>query len=229
MCVAGLVLAGLTTALVIVSSSGFDDRLPQRVAGRLTGSTWIVATLWGAVVGSGIFASEFQPRLEQFWRSRPISPTVWFWVKFFGGLAAVLGVLDLVTILVGWDPSYSQGSDGMSYSYIACIPLLHALTYTLAVLAICWLRRPVLAAATAVVTFFMLDVVVGTIPGGAKFAPIHVYNALFFEETQASGFDQTRYHYPTVYGVILVIIISAALVAWRAALRSTAFERGTRV
>lgn len=110
MCVAGLVLACLMVTLEVVSNSGVNSSLPLRIAGRLSEGTWVVATLWGAVVGSGVFASEFEPRLEQFWRSRPISPCAWYWVKFLTGLTAVLAVLDLVTILVSWNSQYTTNN-----------------------------------------------------------------------------------------------------------------------
>jgi ABC-type transport system involved in multi-copper enzyme maturation permease subunit len=221
MCVAGLALACLLAAVNAVGDQGFDSLLPQRIAGQLPGGTWIVAILWGAVVGSGVFASEFEPRLEQFWRSRPISASTWFWVKFFAGLAAVLGVLDVVTILVSWGSPYAQDPNRMSIAYIACMPLLHALFYTLAMLGTCWLRRPVLAAMAAVVLFFVVSMAFEFVPGGAAFEPIKVYNALFFDECRRPDgtLNLLQHGYPVVYGSIASVIVIASLAAWQAALR----------
>jgi len=225
MCLAGLALACLMAALGIVTEERFDSRLPQRIAGQLSGATWAVALLWGAVVGSGVFASEFEPRLEQFWRSRPISPSAWFWVKFLAGLAAVLGVLDLVTILVGWGSSYARDPARMSSAYIACMPILHALIYALAVLGTCWLRRPVLAAMAALLLFFVVSMAFEFMPGGAKFHPVHVYNALFNDEHRGAGgtLNLSRHGYPVVYGGIASVIVIATLAAWQAAVRPLAF------
>jgi hypothetical protein len=252
MCLAGLVLACLFVASEVVSIAGIDSRLPQRIVGQLSGGTWIVALLWAAVVGSGVFASDLGPRLEQFWRSRPISPSVWFWVKFLAGLAAVLGVLDGVPILIGWDSPYAEGSNIMSRAYVACMPLLHALLYALAVLGTCWLRRPVVAAMAALLLFFTLSFILGSVPGGAEFEPIQVYNAVFDEEDFESGgalsqrshgaprawvgspedhlvrHAQVSRRYAVVYGGMAAVIVFASLAAWRGALRPSAFGRRAR-
>lgn len=228
MCLAGLVLAGLLAMVNVLSShSPVDATLPWRIAGRLSEGTWIVAILWAAVVGSGVFAGEFQPRLEQFWRSRPISPSLWFWIKFCVGLAAVLGVLDLVTIVLGWTSRNDPSSDAMSYAYIACLPLLHALTYALAVLAICWLRQGVLAGMAAILSLFILFPALQAMPGGDD--PIVVYNKLSFRaEHLGAALDWTKHGYPIVYGAITVIIVAASLAAWRGALRPSLGSRRAR-
>ena len=67
------------------------------VLGRLPGTTWFLATLWATVIGAGIFGAELQPGLADFWRSRPVSPSLWFWTKFTVGLIATLAVLDGTT------------------------------------------------------------------------------------------------------------------------------------
>jgi ABC-type transport system involved in multi-copper enzyme maturation permease subunit len=221
MALAGLVLACLMAGAQIVINSGVGRELPLQLAGQLPGSAWIVALLWGAVVGSGMFANEFEPKLEQFWRSRPISASTWFWVKFLAGLAVVLGVLDLVTILVSWESTYARGSDQMSRAYIACMPLLHALMYSLAVLGICWLRRPVLAGMAALLVFFVLSIGLDALPGASWLEPIHVYNAIFFDERMLSGgtFDLAQHGYPVVYGGVAALIVAISVGAWRLALR----------
>jgi hypothetical protein len=228
MCFAGLVLAALlATANVLSSPSPFNVQLPWRIAGRLSEGTRNVGILWGAIVGSGVFAGEFQPRLEQFWRSRPISPSLWFWVKFCVGLAAVLGVLDLVTILLGWKSPPNYTSDAMSYAYIACFPLLHALTYALAVLAICWLRQAVIAGMAAILALFILFPALQAMPGGAD--PIDVHNELLYGQLlNGEPLDLTKHGYPMVYGAIAVIIVAASLVTWHGALRPSLGQRRPR-
>ena len=236
MCFAGLGLAVLFTGVTLLFEPGTRSNFAEATAGHLSSTTWIVAILWGAVVGSGIFAGELNPKLEQFWRSRPISASAWYWVKFVTGLVAVLSVLDLVTILVGWkSPHLDQGGpEVMSWSYVACMPLLHALTYAIAVLGVCWLRRPVLAAFLALFIFFLSAFVFEVIPGAANFEPVRVYNELFFDEILApyrvqvgeAGprppiFDLTQHGYPFVYGGIAAIIVIASVTGWFGALRSS--------
>jgi hypothetical protein len=215
LCLAGLGFACLLTAWVILFGQGYYSDLLQRVAGQLPGSTWIVAVIWGAVVGSGVFASELEPRLEQFWRSRPISPSAWFWVKFLGGLAAVLGVLDLVTVLVGWGSPYSDNPTKIDVAYIACMPMLHALVYALAVLGTCWLRRPVLAAMLAVFAFFIVSMAFAFTPQVAELDPTAVFMALESESIYGP-LDLSRHGYPEVYRTIAFLFVVTTLAAWKA-------------
>jgi hypothetical protein len=242
MCLAGLGLAVLFTVftLLLEPRTGSGSSLAGAAAGLLGASTWYVAILWGAVIGSGIFAGELGPKLGQFWRSRPISTSAWYWVKFVSGLVAVLSVLDLVAILVSWNsPHVEQGGrDEMSRSYIACMPLLHALTYAIAVVGVCWLRRPVLAAFLSLFIFFLLPFAFDAIPGAANFEPMHVYNELFSDEIPSpyqvlAGeggpkqpiFDLARHGYPVVYGGIAAMIVIASVVGWFGALRSSGLGR----
>ena len=140
MAVAGIYLAPHPPSLWPTTG---DPSVAAIACGVLPGSTWIVALLWSAIVGSGIYGAELQPGLGNFWRSRPIAASSWFWTKFAVGLVAVLSVLDGVTIALSWNSPYASGADRMSLSYVACMPPLHGLLYALAVLGVCSLRRPV--------------------------------------------------------------------------------------
>ncbi|HET6328307.1 MAG TPA: hypothetical protein VFG04_26735 [Planctomycetaceae bacterium] len=223
-----LALAGLALAFFMavaqlfiswgpVSALQQDASVTAIACGRLPGSIWIVALLWSAVVGSGIFGAELQPGLGNFWRSRPISASSWFWVKFAVGLIAVLAVLDGTTIVVSWNSPYASGPDRMSWSYVTCMPLLHAMMYSLAVFGACKLRRPVLGAMCAVVPFFLLSFVLETFPTTQAFDPSHVYNSLFWAETASPGvFDLSGHHYPLVYGAVALVSGLTAFSAFRA-------------
>jgi hypothetical protein len=217
--IAGLGLACVMAVANIGFSDGPDPRLPERVMGELPGGTWVVALLWGAVVGSGIFAAEVQPGLGHFWRSRPISPSAWFWVKYAVGLVALLGVLDGVTILVSWNSPYGSGPSQMSRSYVACKPAMHAAVYSLAVLAVCTLRRPVLAGFLAISAVLLISMTIDSLLGTRGFEPIDVYNNLFDAERKGV-FDLTAHHYPVVYGSVVAITLTATLFAWRASRQS---------
>jgi ABC-type transport system involved in multi-copper enzyme maturation permease subunit len=233
---AGLALACLLAALSVqflLGTGELDRQFPPArgghfaaiVAGQLPGTTWYVAMLWAAVVGSGVFAAELEPRLAGFWRSRPISPSAWYWVKFIVGLIAVIGVLDGVTILVSWNSPYGHSPSQMSLSYVACMPVLHATMYSLAVLGVCLLRRPVAGATAAVLAFFLVTLVFESVaPGrfGGQFEPMSVYNALYYAEEKGE-FDLTLYYYIyyyiPVYGTLTLVIVAAAVLGRFASLR----------
>jgi hypothetical protein len=58
------------------------------------------------VLGIGIFLKDLTPGLHTFWRSRPISPDRWFWIKVVTGLVVLVVTFSvpfgLVTLLSGW-------------------------------------------------------------------------------------------------------------------------------
>ena len=224
-----LCLAGLTLAILIaigqmdfdtnvINDLGNDVGPPSflsNLAAQLSSSTWFVAILWSALVGVGVFSAELEPALKQFWQTRPISTSRWFWTKFLVGLSAVMIVLDGIPVLVGWkSPMASYGVTG--YAYLACIPLIHAQVYAVAVAAVCWLRRPLASVALAMLFFTLVDAVTKSIPGQAGLDTISVYNNLMFDEMKGP-LDLMSHGYPLVYGVVIVVIISATLLAHHAA------------
>ena len=211
----GLLVACLmaTAQIALLERQRHHAPLPEAVAAQLPGFAWFVAMLWATIVAVGIFAGELRPRLRSFWSSRPVRVSHWFWIKYVVGLAAVLLVLDGVTILVSWNLAATvQGPERMSWSYIACMPILHATLYSLAVLAICWIRQPIPAAVAALVFFFLLMLGLEAVPASASLDPLSVYNALFHEEQQGS-LDLRRHYYPHVYGTLAAICLAAAAAA----------------
>lgn len=200
--ISGLLMAALIT---IMQYSQFE--YGQSFRSQLPSSTWIVAIFWATIVGTGIFAAELQPGLSNFWRSRPINVGTWFWFKFVVGLLAVLVVLDGVTIFMSWGTRIGY-TTGLSWSYIACMPILHAMMYSLAVLGVCWTRRPVVAALSAIVTFFVSLMMVSWVLGNA-YEPINIHNDLIGTE-MAGNLDLAGGNYLPVYGTLLLLAVVGA-------------------
>jgi hypothetical protein len=215
----GLGVACLITIIVLVTENRGPGPFVQQVAGQLPGGTWMVAVLWAAIVAAGVFSGELQPDLGAFWRSRPIGPAAWYWVKFVVGLVAVLAVLDGVTICVSWNSPYGSSPNQMSWSYVACMPLLHATIYAVTVLGVCWLRQPIYGAVAGVLTYVLLTTLIGTIPGAGEFDPLAVYNSLFQVERTNHVFNLRDHNYPIVYGTLAALTLAAALLALPAVLK----------
>ena len=57
------------------------------------------------------------------------------------------------TILISWSAPRTMMTTGMSWAYVACFPIIHALLYTLAVLGTCWIRRPVIGGMVAILGY----------------------------------------------------------------------------
>ncbi len=211
---AGLAIACLMTAaeLLIESDYRYRGTFLGSLAGQLPGSTWIIGTLWSAVVAAGVFGPELQPRLEAFWRSRPISPTSWFWTKYLVGLVAVLGFLDGVTIAVSWNSPYGVDPSRMSLAYIVCMPLIHAMMYSVAVLAVVRWRRPAMGAMATILFFFLATMLIGSVPALLPYEPTMVYNHLFQAE-RAGELNVRDSRYAITYGTIALVAVASAVAA----------------
>lgn len=216
---AGLVLACVMAIANVLSMGPSDGKPVMLTAYSLPSAMWIVGILWATVVGSGIFAAEIAPGLGHFWMSRPISINRWFWFKYFVGLFAVLMVLDGTTILVSWNSLLENSSQTtfyntnfLSWSYIACYPVLHSMMYSLAVLGVCWWKKPVRGAVVALSFFFIGSMVMESIPAISDYDPIFVYNNLFTAEREGK-FNLANKHFPLVYGMVSVITLFTAYLA----------------
>jgi hypothetical protein len=188
----------------------------ESVRAEMPGSIAFVGMLWAAVVGSGIYSAELGSGLGAFWRSRPISPGMWFWCKFIIGLVVVVSVLDGVTILISWNSYRESMTTGMSWAYVGCFPLIHALMYSLAVLGTCWLRKPVIGGFLAMLGYLVLSVAITSFQVSTSLEPINIYNDLLQAE-RAGQVDFTQYGYPLVYGTLAVSSFVLAVLSSRLA------------
>lgn len=220
LCLAGLTLALLITGINLFESAGETGTLILRLAGGLPSNSWYVGLLWSALVGVGIFAAELEPGLQHFWRTRPITPTTWFWTKFIVGLLAVVIVLDGLPAVIGWKSPYRSDAGRTGFVYLACMPLLHAQVYAIAVAAVCWLRRPIAAVVIAVLMPALTDIVADSIPGQTELGTLAVFNNLEADEYVDGVFNLMNHHYPLVYGFVFLITISATAIARCGALDS---------
>jgi len=197
-------------------STGANYSIGDSVRAEMPGSIAFVGMLWAAVVGSGIYSAELGSGLGAFWRSRPISPGIWFWCKFIIGLVVVVSVLDGVTILVSWNSPRESMTTGMSWAYVGCFPLIHALMYALAVLGTCWLRKPVIGGFLAILGYTVLTLAITSFPISTSLEPIDIYNDLLKAE-RAGQVDFTQHGYPLVYGVLAVSTLVLAVLSSRLA------------
>jgi hypothetical protein len=212
----GFLLAVLIAIASVPLGLRFDDSPGASLLTALPGSLSIVAMLWPVVVGSGLYSADLDSGLGAFWRTRPISPDLWFWTKFVVGLAAVVGLLDGVTILVSWKAPRTEMTTFASWAYVGCFPIIHALMYALAVLGTCWFRRPVIGGILAILGYSVLNVAITAFPMASRLDPFNVCSELLVAE-RAGQVDFTQHGYPLVYGVLVVSIVLLALLSSRLA------------
>lgn len=220
----GLMLAILVTIAGVSMEGGKGSSFHTSVLAELPHSTFFVGTLWAVVVGSALYSTDFDSRIGNFWRSRPIPPGLWFWTKFTVGLLAVLVVLDGVTIAISWTAPRELMTKGMSWAYVGCFPIIHALMYTLAVLGTCWLRRPVIGGIVAVFSYSALTMAITAFTETQHLEPIDIYNSLLSAE-RSGEIDFSQHGYPLVYGVLTAAIVTFAILSSRLA---RSLERSSR-
>lgn len=212
----GFLLSVLVTVAGVLTERGIGQSWGTAILMNLPHSTFFVGALWGVVVGSALYAADFSLGLGSFWRSRPISPAMWFWCKFVIGLIAVLVVLDGATILVSWNAPRIEPTSGMSWAYVGCFPIMHAVMYALAVFGTCWLRRPVIGGMLAVLLYAGLTSAITAFPVTNHLEPINVYNSLLAAEREGR-IDFMQHGYPLVYGMLSASIAVLGLAAYRLA------------
>lgn len=215
----GFLFAVLVSVAIVLIERPYTFRyafsLDSSVLKEMPHNMFFVGILWAAVVGSSLYAADLGSGLGGFWRSRPISPGMWFWTKFVIGLVAVVAVLDGTTILVSWNAARDI-HEGMGWAYVGCFPILHSLVYALAVLGTCWLRRPVIGGILAILGFFVLTTAITTFPTTNPLEPIGIFSDLSSAE-RAGRLDFTQRGYPLVYGAMVVAIVLSALLSSRLA------------
>jgi len=212
----GLLLAVLITIAGGLMERGHGHSFGTEILMDMPHSVFFVGMLWAVVVGSGLYSADLGEGLGGFWRSRPISPAMWFWSKFVVGLVAVLGVLDGITILISWNAPRETPTTGMSWAYIGCFPIIHAHLYALAVLGTCWLRRPVVGGILAILGYAILTVAITAFPLTIELDPMNIYNHLLQAERDGH-LDFTQHQYPVVYCILALSIIVLAFLASRLA------------
>lgn len=112
--------------------------------------------------------------------------------------------------------------DRISVSYIACLPVLHGLLYSLAACAVCRLRQPFVGGLAALAAFTLGLVIVNAIPATRPLDPFAVYDRLLSCE-QTGALDLLTDDYLLTYGSLAAL---AAVAAGLAARQTAPLGRG---
>ena len=113
----------------------------------LGGITLMVCFFVTLVTGIGVFLEDLKPRVDGFWRSRPVNYQLWFGVKFVVGAVILVATFGLLMLLALWLTDGSllrRGPHPVLTVCFFCLVLL--LIYTLSMATYCVLRQPLYAA-----------------------------------------------------------------------------------
>ena len=170
-----------------------------------------VALPWAVVVGAGIFASEIDWRIGEFWRTRPIATGQLFAVKFAAGLLAVLLVLDgSVIAATCFSRNWGRGNDSMSWAYIACFLPLHAALFALAVAWTCRLRQAVLGGMAAFATLILSELAFSWSADTRRFSPLQACDQILFHQIDFA------HGYPVVLAESVLTLVASIVIGWLA-------------
>jgi hypothetical protein len=113
------------------------------------------------VLGVGVCLYEVSPKLNTFWRSRPIQPDLWFWMKF-GTSAFVL----MATVYIPWMVVFAIARRFTAKSLfdeeMLAIPLAHLGVFAAAAAMTCLVRHAVYAAILSIPVAFLGVIAIAT-------------------------------------------------------------------
>ena len=122
---------------------------------ELVTTPWVIALggVLAVFVGVGVTTPDRRPKLEDFWRSRPIGVGRWMAVKYAVGLAVLLAACGLPPAV---EMAVSGRPDGAAVTLLTFLPFFWAAIYSLAFLAGCMVPRPSHAATLALAAMLLV-------------------------------------------------------------------------
>lgn len=141
--VALLLFAGLLVFSMLVAAGGSWLRV-------LAEGFLMLGWAMGLLMGTAAFLSNVDPKLADFWRSRPVRTSSCFWVQYLSALIVFLAFVVLPFLLMVLIEGPSTQLAGRSHSaaalqYLSSVVVMHVLTFSIAVALICLVRRLVYA------------------------------------------------------------------------------------
>lgn len=206
--VAGLAVVPFASALHFVIKGRFDD-----MTGHVVMSFGAIVAL---LLGIAAFATDLDARLNAFWRSRPIPPTRWFWTTYVVALVPLLLIAGLQCL--GWwaatiaSPQWWSGRLVVTdvLAEWGMVAMVWAGMFAAGVLAICLVRRPLMAGILA------LGLIVAVLVAVDWFVPW---------DLRMSYFEVARNRFVAFAGGMLAMSVAGTVAAWWAASRDIAIIR----
>jgi hypothetical protein len=162
--VAGII--GITLGVFCANASWFLNR-PGEFVGMVSAVGICIGFAITLIVGIGICFYDVNPQQNTFWRSRPINPDVWYWVKFFAGLLILVCTLfiPLLAVVKAFQPDPSKTP--LTSDSVTALLLGQAALFAAAVTTTCLVRHAVYGAILSVPLMYCGVVVIWM---GLKFA-----------------------------------------------------------
>jgi hypothetical protein len=161
---APLALAGIAgcvsiTGITVLADAYMGGRWRTEFVGEVYPRMAVVFGMFVALVaGIGVCFNDMQPKINSFWRSRPIQPDAWFWSRFATGLIIVMASTYIpIAVLVALDLA---DFNSWNVPEAFAIPVAQMALFAAAVMTTCLVRHAVYAAILSMAVVYL-----GTIGG----------------------------------------------------------------
>jgi ABC-type transport system involved in multi-copper enzyme maturation permease subunit len=146
-----LFLAGLAVIVgfVLLVTADFVWNSHRNQLNQLPVEIMKVSAMIGIVLallmGVGVALNDTRPGINRFWRSRPVNPNQWFWMKFITGLVILIATV-YVPVAIGAVASLNHPTAAFNHPDLAVIFPLQLAIYAAAVATTILVRQAVYAA-----------------------------------------------------------------------------------
>jgi ABC-type transport system involved in multi-copper enzyme maturation permease subunit len=156
--------------------------------------------LTSLVIGVGVFLRDLETGVHTFWRSRPIEPSVWYWIKFVTGLAIVALAFLSPLLIAPWLASEHllRQSDVPWIQMNSAATMLAA--YAIAAATTCLLRSAVFATVLTMAGLYIAAISPSLVVLAYRWATSPIRSAYPFEEGEMQP-------------LVIIGLLSAALLA----------------
>jgi hypothetical protein len=166
----------------------------------LTAGVGILVTL---VSGVGVLLEDYQPKVNTFWRSRPINPHLWFVTKYLTGMFILAAAFAPLPIAVNWASGWQYGKpDEILVTILAFVAI-----YTLSLTAYALVRQPIYAVILAMGSLWPI----GLLDSG-----------IAYELRDWLGRDLAAIAAATF---LVIVYIGVVLLAWQAVVRDWGWKQ----
>jgi hypothetical protein len=147
-------LAGIMAILGIVCVVNWHDFSAELALRAYYGLTYGMGLLVTLVVGIGVMLFDLSPKLNTFWRSRPISPDLWYWTKVATGLVVIFASLYLPLAVVALLERGTIFMEASAYEAVL-FPATMIGIFIAAVMTTCLVRHAIYAAVLSISAIYL--------------------------------------------------------------------------
>ncbi len=195
-------MVGVVSLALLVHKWG-DGQSSMNVFGEvliaLTVSVGILVTL---VSGVGIMLEDYQPKVNTFWRSRPINPHLWFAAKYLTGIGILALAFAPVSVAVNWASGWRYASPQETLGVI----LFFTAVYTLSLTAYALVRQPIYAVVLAMGSLW----------------PLGFLSGFAYGLTERLGPDLASF---VAWTFLVIAYVAVVLLAWQAVVRDWGWKQ----